>query len=781
MLYHYLKIAFRNLLNHKVQNLIGIVGLAVGFVVFSICCYIIQFWLSQDAHYPGSERMYRVQVEHHSTVIGGISRLENFAGVEKMTSKKAFSTNSEMTLNNKGENLLVKAGFHEVDTSFLSFFSMKLTAGNMKTVLNTPNSMVLFESFARKWSDSPEAFVGTTALLGETSYQITGILKDLPKNTTVFYAADLPSGIIVNKIDGAYSKQITKWNSGYGYSITLMLHKGVTQEKMQHAFDASGFVFEGNNVKDRVLLESLRVKPFESDMLVSMVAIFVTGLLVLLIALFNYISFQTAKFYNRLGECAVRQVNGAGKIQQLWLFYTEVAMVLICACFVGFMLLDILAQVLEGQPEIARKLDLSIEVLRLQLVKYTAIGLVVAFLLCIIPVSIINRLSIRTVLMGLTSKGKRSGFRNALMFVQMVILLLFMSLSMIVSLQMETVKESIFTCFPKEEQQRTVISYVYDKNLMDNCDVLAAHVKASPYVEDLAVANYPATTYGSLNTVNMGLPGHEKERVRMYPVSSNFFDFFHARLLKGALFNDESPFEEVVVNATCAALYPNGDPVGASIGKQRIVGVIEDIQHIKEINDHFMYRMHPVIYSRNSSKETTWYTKAVPGKQKEAKQHLLSCVREFLPKTIDYNTKLFTESVDEENFQAEGFIYVCALIFTVVSLILSLLSIYSAISMNTEKRRREVAIRKINGARVVDIIRLFCKTYVILWSLACIALFPVIYIAAKRWIETFRQQMSLNASLFLIIYCTVLLLIGLTIIFQILKVARVNPAEVIKK
>jgi hypothetical protein len=345
---------------------------------------------------------------------------------------------------------------------------------------------------------------------------------------------------------------------------------------------------------------------------------------------------------------------------------------------------------------------------------------------------------------------------------------------------MNTVREYIFSTFPIEEQQRTIAVGFYHKQLTDNYDVIAARVKASPTVEDIVASNHPITSYGSLMTKNIGLEGHEKESVRQYPVSPNFVDFFHVRVVQGSFFTNDSHPDDVVVDETFAAMFPDNNPVGASFEKYRIIGVIEDVQHIKETSS-FVYEKRPVFYSRSTPTSCMWYLKAVAGREKEAEQHLLKCVREFLPEMLEFDaSQKFTDMVSDI-FESENIIYNLSGIFTVICLILSLLSIYSAISMNTEKRRKEIAIRKINGATVGDIIRLFCKTYLILWSVVCIIIFPVIYIAAKIWVETFRQQMSLNAGLFLSIYCTVLLLIGLTIIFRILKVAKVNPSEVINK
>jgi ABC-type antimicrobial peptide transport system permease subunit len=121
------------------------------------------------------------------------------------------------------------------------------------------------------------------------------------------------------------------------------------------------------------------------------------------------------------------------------------------------------------------------------------------------------------------------------------------------------------------------------------------------------------------------------------------------------------------------------------------------------------------------------------------------------------------------------------LILFVISLAICLLGIYSAIVMDTEKRRKEIAIRKINGATVKDIIILFGKRYIGLWTAACVLFSPFVYYFGNKWLEKYIERISLNAGLFVAIYLAIMILIVLTIIFQILKVARCNPAEVIKK
>jgi len=132
-------------------------------------------------------------------------------------------------------------------------------------------------------------------------------------------------------------------------------------------------------------------------------------------------------------------------------------------------------------------------------------------------------------------------------------------------------------------------------------------------------------------------------------------------------------------------------------------------------------------------------------------------------------------------FYTENIISSLSVVFFIVSLFMGLISIYSAVTMNTEKRRREVAIRKVNGATIKNILILFFKIYVWLWTGVCVVMFPLIYIFGKQWIDNFNQRISLDIGFFLSIYITILALILLTVIFRILNIARKNPIESIRK
>jgi len=207
---------------------------------------------------------------------------------------------------------------------------------------------------------------------------------------------------------------------------------------------------------------------------------------------------------------------------------------------------------------------------------------------------------------------------------------------------------------------------------------------------------------------------------------------------------------------------------------------VENIQMLRE-NQSYNDIKRPVFYSPVNKAESMLgiYVKAISGRREEAEQRIMQIKKEFYPEFsqeyIDFQTEISYKLGEED---ALSLLFG---IFSAICLILCLLSIYSAITMSTEKRRKEVAIRKINGAEIRDIILLFSKTYILLWSGVCLLLFPLIYFAGNLWLKTFTQRISLNVFFFSGIYFSVLALIFLIVIFRIMEVARCNPADVLKK
>jgi hypothetical protein len=775
MLKHYLQVAFRHLRKYKVQNVIRITGLATGFIVFAVCCFIVQFVLSLNRAFPDHERMCRFHTRLYFNSVRGdmYATLAEFTWIEKITAKNWPRYLDEITVN--GKKTMHRLALVEADTAFIDFFSLQIVAGNRHSILQTPNSIVLYESKTRIPGE-PDMQPGAQIMVDGQDYTLTGILKDPPANVSI----PLEDGCLFNVPGGYFGKKHDTWNPRTGLTVFVLLREGVSRKEAQAALDAYPFVYEAEG--DAQMAKDLYLQPVDEEgkkawpMLAMLFAI---GLAVLLVALFNFVSFQTAQFYNRLKECAVRKVNGAGKGQLLLSSFLEMTVVFVLAWILGRIVLEILVPVI-GHSRFAKMLNPEIIAgVRMQLLYSTLAGLGLAFLMCLGTVGVIHRASIRVVLLGLSERINRGRGRKALLFVQMLILLAFLSTSLIIRLQVNRVQESVWHTLPADAQEHILVMLT-PKSLLPNLPDVMQRLKASPSVEDVFFNSYPLYTYGSTQVANTGQEGEDKVPCRAYMVDENFPDFFNIKVTAGHFPTRADVPDAVAVDELFAAMYPDGNPLGMTLNGRPIVGVLEYVQMVKE-NKQYTQEKRPVFYGLDDLKrQGNIHIRVLPGRVREARQELKKTLDAFLPESFEPEVTSFRRRVSADMFDQEMTAAFFTTVFSAVCLILCLLGIYSAITMSTEKRRREVAIRKINGARIRDIIRLFARTYLRLWSAACLLLFPVIWLFGNRWLASFNQRITLDVFFFAGIYLSILALIFLMLIFRIMEVARCNPADVVK-
>ncbi len=784
MFVHFIKIAFRNLWKYRVQNIIGILGVAVGLVCFAFCCYIPRYILSVDSSYPDAERMYVLeQTNRFEGLTVGFEQLvkENFPDIIEKVTSRCGSQFYEVNISfDDRKDIPYNIKLMDADTSLLSFFSLLFVEGNADMAVRTRNSVVLFENFAKR-INSPRSLIGEEITLDGKQFCITGILKDLPATSRLQY---LPNnhGFIFNYADGQLQKAKTQPNR-FSH-LYVMLDKGVPSEEFRNRLKSLDYLIQTEEKKeDHLLLQTVNADIINDEgTIIVLSIIFLIGLLILLTTLFNYVSFLTAQFYDRFNECAIRKVNGAGRLQTFWLFFTEFAIALLIAGLVSSFILHAFKFFYDSM-EI--EIPIDIHMMQFQLIEYLLIGSLLAALICSVPAKIIDTASIKTSLLGLFPKGRKSRVKKALLFVQMSIFLLFLLATVIVRLQADKVYSNILATLSPGEKENILVCNCHQSQLKDKKDILLAKIRSSVIIEDAIYSYSQVSNYSTLFNMNLGFPNDDNIPVRMYGVSSRFPDFFDVAMLEGDFLKDEVPSHTAVIDETFSALYKGESPIGKSFscgyGNFNIIGVIRNVQMTKE-NNEYSSQKQPVFYSAMDYMNGNYilYVKAYPGKQKEVQQYLEKCIREFLPETIDFQVTTLAGEIRETELVEESMIVKGSGLLSIIAIVICLLSLYSSITMNTQCRKKEVAIRKINGANAKDIIHLLARSYVGLLTLACILVFPIAFFIGNMWLKEFNQRISLNWSFFLGIYLFVFTLVMLTIIFQILKVARENPAQVIK-
>ena len=807
MIKHYLTICLRNLKRYKIQSIISIFGLSIGFLSFTLCNYYVQYYSLFNTQFPNAGRIYKLNTDLTENDL-----YQEFPEIEKIL---RLSSPVELDIGavinykiNTDEKDITGKGLvtvNALDPSFIDFFSLTVAHGTKEMIARTDNGIVAFETFAKTLTNDVGSLVGKELIISDLngredrSYYITGILKDPPANST-FGQGSLKNRYIT--VSHNPKKNLTFNTPGNKFSSAyyIQLHKTVSKRKfiskLDHYFSKDT---GGNETEVQYVLKPFTgLENFPERTINIFKFLYIFGLLILFASLFNFVLLQFSMYYNNFREYGIRIANGVNVWQFMLQLFVDIGVRFLLSVVIVFCVINVCFHTFEKIYNDLIHIHLSLSLLRSYMMKYMLYGMALSFTVSYILSRNLLKLSVRSVSGYLIRKKNMNMGRNMLLFLQLSVILFFISAAGIVKLQVGSMKSDIFSNLTQNERENIISFTCGYPELREQHDVLSQKMMRSASVLDVAYSNIPVISW---NVFRGKIEGIENQEVIDIRCNSGFLDFFHGHILQGTTFNSDIDYDAVIVNKNFQKLYPNESLIGKTFDYKafpyqfsnsetcRIIGIVDNIQvfetdisnGIAEIdnlmeNDVLFFRLQPA-----SSSSGVFYVKCNTGQINEAKQHIEASLKEFLPESSQIAFKTLQEVIGE-SFLTEKLISYSSVIFFIISFLLGFLSIYSSILTILEKRRKEIAIRKINGAGLKDVALLFSKTYFKLWSLACCISFPFIYYYASKWLERYKDPIAINLLLllFVIIFVVILALITVIINSQIIKAAKANPAEVVK-
>lgn len=796
MILHYLKVAFRNLLKYRTQNLISTIGLAVGLLCFSICFYCSRYMQSIDQCFDNYHRLADIQL---------ISGERTFSGTPAILAEKlmkvygheaeAYSRVSynrdrpfDVYLNDE-KNLPYTFNCIEADSLFSRLFTPKITAGSWVAASHTPNAVILTESVARKVFPLPQDAIGkrmvmtrrlssspqTTPRHGGIEYTIQAVIKDIPTNISMSFMKKIDA-LVLNDSEGLLKMQGNNDITGtYTYAL---LWEGHTAKELEMLFSKAQFTHEMFNTDCDLAVSPIGKKADCS----SVVMVFglitgIVGILILLVSLLNFFHFQIGSIINRQREYSIRKVLGNGTIQLSMMLFTQLFLVIIIASLFMFGSIEVLSSKLQ-----LSLFDLNINIenhrLMMQAMQYVVLLLLATLFICLSVALYIRKVNIHS---GISSRNKRKGhfFRNIMLGIQFFICWLFVSMTVALYLQTEKTTSTLFNTLTKTEKNE-ILSLSLKYSFMKNEEKLAIvdRIRQQSGVKDILLADV-----GYLNGVSGTGMQLEKDaeqwiEVNIMNVSPNFISFMNIPLLAGRNIESKS---DVLVDDVFSDKYKK-DILGTNLySHQNDYTACGIIPSFKPFVYHYGGKQNGFVFLPSDFNYYVGqcYIKCYPGKEKEVARQVVKILRETLPESVEPKVSTFSEDINEAQ-ALETKLKDIILFFSLVSLIITLLGVYAAITLDTERRQKEVAIRKVNGAGMKQIILLFARLYISLLVITAILAFPIVYVILRKWREMYQVFFNDGILYWGSIFAVVSLLTVITVIFKILKIARLNPAEVIK-
>ena len=773
LFYHHIKIALRSLSKYRTQNIISIIGLAIGFTFFSFSALWIRYEMSYDGFHANAERIYRVNIAYNKWNTVETSATNQIAGNTPYTLSNWLKTNYPEIEEATGIRITRPANLSilYLDQNFCNIFELDL-----------PNELFIPGRTDRPIAVTPDlnnaATVETIKVFTNMDVFIETTMPAWRSNTNMQFNTAIP---ITHRYTEA---ELNSWGAG-AFHTFILVKNGVDVQNLKNKLDKVEIPFRPTPISLVLTsLKQLRHKDptgnISSDIKFAHIQIFVVaGLLVILCSLFNHLTLYVTRVRMRLRELALRKVNGAENRQIIATLYIDFMFVILLSLATGFGLITWLLPIFKEYASIGNA-NASIYI---ELFIYAIMLIAFGFVICGITVLYFQRQVITESMKGGGKPGAGNIFRNSILLIQLII-----SIGMMFCA----------TVFIKQ------IRFLHDTDLgMNRRNIGSVSITCCPLTPPFAefmiteipeiVDALPIMNFGAINYFRNMITGTQQRTyvkdgeiksyaISMLPAFSNFLKFFEIEIIEGTRYYDYDPTSIYVVNESVMKEFGDAFLSGyiepLSTRDFNPVGVCRDffLTPTKKAVPTRIYFPHGLLDLFNAIA-----FRYEEGMREQTEQAITRWLRKEFSEWGEFGIEFtYMEDIYEEYFESERALLKLLSVMAFVCIMIAVFGVYSIANITSQQRRKEIAIRKVHGAEVLDIMNIFFKEYLILLSSAALVAFPAGYLIMKRWMEGYVKQTSIDVWIYVAIFLTVFVVIVFSILSTIWKAARQNPAEVVK-
>ncbi len=797
----YLKTAIRSLARHRIYSAINIIGIAIGLAFCILTFLFVQNEWTYDAFHKNADRIYRITAQEKGPigdrVISGVplslgpAISETFPNIQTVR-----FANDSGDISIEGRAFRPLLGF--VDPNFLDIFSFPIIYGDPANAFKDKYSALITEKTAQKYFNKANPVgellpIQRKNFQGEKriyNYTITGILKDVPKNSTLEFEVLLPYELKETELE-AMQRQESFFSLQDTY---ILLPPDVHPNSFEQQFTRWNNIWWGKDTKiqpsqDRDIQFKLlpitqmhfnqNLQEYSISNPVYSYILSGIAILILLIACVNFTTLTLGRQATRAREVGLRKVVGAKRLQIANQFIGESLLLILIALITGIAIAELALPTFNNllRPILAGKslslsdglnlTTLAFIVLLVSVVGITAGGYPGLILSRLQPTQIItSRLQMKT--------GNRFG--NVLIVFQFALSIFLIITTLMIGKQLTFLRtkplgyqtENVVTIwtYPLQEESKTLPT------------VFRGTLLSHPAVISTTWMDYSLTNNTGRSGSYQSYKGSPEYRVENMSIDYDFFKTLGMKLVAGREYSKKFPSDKkksIIVNEAFIEKFGIEDPIGKTIQygayNKAIIGVVR--------NFHFLSLHHKIEPVTMNLSPERYHPRLGVRIRPEDMPSTIAFIKEQWEKVAPHHAFIFSfldENIGRQYDKEERWNQMIQYA-TGFAIFIAALGAFGLAALATTRRTKEIGIRKVLGASQAQILSLLSREFVLYIALSSLIAFPIAYYATNQWLQAFAYRTELGIGAFLLGSIAMFLVVLTTVTTQTLKAARANPAD----
>lgn len=772
-----------------VSTLINILGMSVAFAAAMILMVQVRWDTTFDANYEGHKQVFRMENNWMDKGLFSTSISRAMIEIAKTASPNIEAVGTywtmphEATLKKDGEEMVLSVPSARVDSSMFSVFPFEWVEGSARE-FTAGETAVVSEEYAK-------VFFGDESALGKhfkagngVEVRVVGVFKDMPKNS------NMNCGVLINLGDD-YLNNSNEWSFVAFVKLKDPTLAKETETQMVNALldylgdnvdeeDADEFRkgFRISNLHDAHFERDVRASISSSNKAIT-VTLAAIAILLILIAIINFINFAFAEIPFRIKSINTRKVLGEGRASLIGRQLLHAGLIALVAFAIAALIMHVIAGMSWASyvsDSIALKDNIGILILMLGIAMFSAVvaGIAPALYSTAQPAALVLK-----GFYAMSVKGKM--LRNVLVSLQFVLSFIFILMALYVHVQTKFMMSKDMG-FPQENILQVWCGYsagAAHKPLKDK-------LLQNPSIADVTFSD---NLIVSDQKMGWGRTGDDGEQIFMevLPVTEDFVRFFDLQIVDGRDFREsdnESDAGVYIANETFINMFPQyhvGSLVGGHVDNTEIVGIVKDF-NFKSLQ-HAMGPLVLLIWGKTQWRNFgVMYVKTAPESDfKEISSYIKEAVCAFDPtRELDQVSVRHLDEWIKNMYKSEQSLGKLITIASFVALLIAIIGIIGLVFFETQFIRKEIAVRRVNGATVGSILKMINKKYLIMAATSFVIAAPVAYWLMTAWRKGFAYQAPVPVWIFLVALLAVAAITLAVVTLQSWRSASANPVESLK-